>query len=106
MAGYRANRHGVRFGEHSFELGEEIPDSVRDQYPKPFDRAVARGWVSVGVEVGEPRQLETSENVEIDLSGATKPELQDAAERLGIDVVGTGTGGTVLKKDLIAALNE
>lgn len=97
MAHYVAmHPDGVRFAHHRFAKGERIPDSVRNSFPGPFQRALDRGHVAVAVETGtEPP----------DLSKASKKELEEAVERLGATVTPTGAGGKVLKADLIRALS-
>lgn len=103
---YFANRRGVRFGEHFFNLGEIIPDSVREQYPEPFDRAIQRG--SVTVTLGGDAAEAAVSRINTDLSrfdGLSKAKLLVMAETAGIEVKGTGSGGSVLKADLISALS-
>lgn len=89
---YFANRRGVRFGEHFFDFGERIPEEVRDQYPEPFARSLERGWVVV------------KSDAPPDLAALSKAKLLKLAEKKGVEVEGTGSGGTVLKSDLLQAL--
>jgi hypothetical protein len=113
---------GLKFGSGYLEIGDPIPRRKEDS----LHGLVGRGWVKevdeseidpkklakVKAEEGETVVKEEPEAASpsfTDLENKTKAELIELLPGVGFTletVEGTGSGGAVLKKDLIAALNS
>ena len=95
MAEQRIHR-SVRFGAESFGPGQE-KELAKRLSAKDAARLEEAGAVSG---FGSSRAAKA----EKDYAAMTKAELEKEAKKQGVEVQGTGSGGAVLKDDLVAAL--
>lgn len=115
---------GLKFGEGYLEIGDPIPRRKEDS----LAGLVTRGWVEEvdestidpaklakvraqegGVAVVEEEVEEVVSPSVTEFDDKTKAELIELLPEAGLtldSVQGTGSGGAILKKDLVAALNS
>lgn len=90
---YIAMRNGVRFDTHVFAKGDEIPAAVVAEFPGAVRRSLINGKLAEAATDRVP-----------DWSSASKEALLEEAGKRGVIVEGSGTDGSVLKRDLVEAL--
>lgn len=110
---------GLKFGEGYLEIGDPIPrskwGSLRALYAKNWIKDVEESEIDSAKlrkvqqleAVYEGREEASASLSEINLEEKTKAELIELLHETGMSpdsVAGTGSGGSVLKRDLIAAL--
>lgn len=88
-----ANGHAV-----AVEAAPVAPQSIEPVTMEDAARIAERSFIEREVEVAN------AESVTTDFTAFTFTELKELAEAHGLEVVGTGKGGAILKADLVRAL--